>query len=227
MTIPFGLGARRIVRQAALCCALGTVPPMLSAAFAAQKAPERPAAAKAPAAVQACVQCHGAEGEGQPGSGFPRLAGQGKQYLVKQLQDFRSGRRESPIMQPIAKALDDPAIESVSAYYQSVAAARPALSASARPAAMAGAKLATYGNWDKDVPACFSCHGADGSGVAPHFPAIAQQNAAYTAAQLRAWKSGTRLNDPQGLMKTVADRLSDAEIDAVSVYLESPRRREK
>ena len=131
MTIPFGLGARRIVRQAALCCALGTVPPMLSAAFAAQKAPERPAAAKAPAAVQACVQCHGAEGEGQPGSGFPRLAGQGKQYLVKQLQDFRSGRRESPIMQPIAKALDDPAIESVSAYYQSVAAARPALSASA------------------------------------------------------------------------------------------------
>jgi len=196
---------------------------------AAQGATAREVGARVAAGLPACAQCHGPNGEGQPASGFPRLAGQGKQYLIKQLQDFRAGRRKSPIMEDIAKSLDDAAIESVSAFYQGVVLPEaPAGAPEPKPGpAIVGATLATHGNWDKDVPACFACHGADGAGIAPHFPAIAQQNAAYTASQLRAWKSGTRLNDPQGLMKAVADRLSDADIDAVSAYLESPRARGK
>ena len=206
---------------AALLLVLSSATP----ARAAQSVPVREAGAP----VAACVQCHGASGEGQPANGFPRLAGQGKPYLIKQLQDFRAGRRKSPIMEPIAKSLDDPAIESVSAFYHAVVLPQTAADArDAKPAAaVAGAKLATHGNWDNDVPACFACHGAGGAGIAPHFPAIAQQSAVYIASQLRAWKSGARLNDPQGLMKAIADRLSDSDIDAVAAYLESPRMRGK
>ncbi|MGZ9067689.1 MAG: c-type cytochrome, partial [Burkholderiales bacterium] len=210
---------------AALLLVLSSATP----ARAAQSVPAGEAGARVAAGLPACVQCHGASGEGQPASGFPRLAGQGKPYLIKQLQDFRAGRRKSPIMEPIAKSLDDAAVESMSAFYQGVVL--PQAAADVRDAkaaaAVVGAKLATHGNWDKDVPACFACHGAGGAGIAPHFPAIARQNAAYTASQLRAWKSGARLNDPQGLMKAVADRLSDADIDAVAGYLESPRARGK
>lgn len=130
-------------------------------------------------------------------------------------------------MEPIAKSLNDAAIESMSAFYQGIVSAPQPAGEAAQPAPAAGAKIALLGNWDKDVPACFACHGSGGAGIAPHFPAIAQQNAAYTAAQLRAWKSGARRNDPQELMKAVADRLSDAEIDAVAAYLESLRPREK
>ena len=70
------------------------------------------------------------------------------------------------------------------------------------------------------MPACFACHGEKGVGVAPSFPALAGQNAAYTAKQLNAWKAGTRTNDPQGLMKAVADKMTPEEITAVTAYFE-------
>lgn len=210
---------------AKLHCALSlSLMQILLPAFGAQTAPGREAAATpSPAVAQTCVPCHGRSGEGQPAGGFPRLAAQARQYLVKQLKDFRSGRRQSAVMEPIAKALDDNAMEAVSAFYHGIAASPQPAQGSAKPPPAVGAQLALHGNWDKEVPACFSCHGAGGTGIAPHFPAIAHQNAAYTAAQLRAWKWGARANDPQGLMKAVADRLSDAEIDAVAAYLESIR----
>ncbi len=194
-----------------------------SPVFAAQSLSGPELGAKVAAGLPSCVQCHGARGEGQPANGFPRLAGQGKQYLAKQLRDFRSGARKNAIMAPIAKSLEERDIDAVSAYYSDIVLAQPAPTTPPQPdaeAVRAGAKLATRGKWDKDVPACFACHGPEGTGIAPNFPAIAKQNAAYTSRQLREWKSGTRDNDPQGLMKAVADRLTDSEIEAVSVYLE-------
>lgn len=169
----------------------------------------------------ACSQCHGVRGEGMPGSGFPQLAGQGRDYLAKQLQDFRSGRRSDPIMEPIAKALDDPTVAALSAFYASLDG-EPAPSAGAATDVRAARALAMRGDWDHDVPACTACHGLRLAGIPPHFPAIAGQNATYTAKQLRDWKTGARANDPQGLMKVVAERLSDAQIDAVAAYLTGP-----
>ena len=72
------------------------------------------------------------------------------------------------------------------------------------------------------MPACFACHGEGGTGVAPHFPSLAGQMSSYTRAQLKAWQAGSRDNDPQGLMKSVAIKMSDEEIAAVSLYLENP-----
>jgi len=172
--------------------------------------------------ITACMACHGAQGEGQAAAGFPRLAGQGQPYLLKQLRDFASGQRKNPQMEPIARALSAQQMRDVSEHYASL----PGWKAEAKPAADAqparGARLAMAGNWDAGIPACFACHGPDGAGIPPHFPALTGQPNAYTRAQLKAWQAGTRGNDPQGLMKSVADKMSDAEIDAISEYLEAP-----
>jgi len=177
-------------------------------------------------AVPPCMQCHGANGEGQASTGFPRLAGQNKDYLVKQLQNFK-GRRSNPIMQTFAQALSAKQISDVAAYYASLPG-RPAgkqvwLTTPTTPVAppSRGQLLAQQGDWDKGIPACFACHGEKGAGIAPSFPALAGQNATYTNKQLTDWRSGARTNDPQGLMKDVAQKLSPDEIAAVSAYLQN------
>jgi cytochrome c553 len=172
--------------------------------------------------VVACSTCHGANGEGQPQAGYPRLAGQVRAYLAKQLGDFRSGARHNPVMEPIAKALSEKQVGDAADYFSSLAAIASKASF-ADPPRGDGERIALRGDWAHGVPACFKCHGARGTGVAPHFPAIAGQGAVYTAKQLRDWKSGARANDPQGLMKSVADHLPDSAIDAVAGWLGSLR----
>lgn len=173
--------------------------------------------------ISACVACHGARGEGQAAAGFPRLAGQPQGYLLKQLQAFADGKRKSPVMEPIARALSAQQMGDLADHYAGLPGWSAPSNANPDDATMApGRRLATVGNWDKEIPACFACHGPGGEGIAPHFPAITGQPHAYIRAQLKAWQAGTRSNDPQGLMKSVADRMTDADIDAVSRYLENP-----
>lgn len=167
----------------------------------------------------ACMACHGADGAGNPAAGFPRLAGLDAGYLQKQLADYKNGTRDNPVMNPNAMSLSDQEAAAAAAYYaaQRVNAQAPAAEAADRLAL--GEKLATRGNWDKNVPACFSCHGPGGQGVGAAFPALAGQHAGYIATQIRDWKGGARHNDPQNLMKVVAERLSDDETAAVAAYL--------
>jgi cytochrome c553 len=169
----------------------------------------------------ACVACHGMDGAGQPAAGFPRLAGLNADYLVKQLRDMKQGLRSNPIMQPVAKALNDKEIAETARYYAALPVP-PALEPTPGDEIFKkGELLATTGNWGKGLPACFQCHGDQGKGVATHFPAIATQSASYVISQLNNWKNGTRHNDPLGLMKAVAERLSDEEMKAVAAYLAS------
>ncbi|QKT03320.1 cytochrome c4 [Ectothiorhodospiraceae bacterium 2226] len=168
----------------------------------------------------ACVSCHGAQGAGNAAAGFPRLAGLDAEHMVKQLQDYKAGTRKNPVMAPFAAALTDEEMANVSAYY----AAQQAPVTAAKPegeAAALGERLTLIGNWDKDVPACVACHGPGARGVGKSFPALAGQHAAYIKAQFQAWKNGQRTNDPDELMKVVAERLSDEEIEAVANYLAS------
>jgi cytochrome c553 len=175
------------------------------------------------AGVAACMGCHGASGEGQAAAGFPRLAGQNADYLAKQLADFKANLRTNPIMAPIASALSPAQMKDVADYYASLPGWKPSAT-TAKPNAqwLLGERLAQHGNWDKGMPACFACHGVNGTGIPPHFPSITGQGAAYTASQLKNWQSGARKNDPQGLMKGVTDKLSADDISAVSAYLEHP-----
>lgn len=165
----------------------------------------------------ACMSCHAPDGAGNATANFPRLAGLDGPYIAKQIADYKNGSRNNATMQSIAAALTEKQAADVGAYYasQNVAVVAPPAS----PDEMAlGKKLATRGNWDKEIPACFSCHAPGGSGIGA-FPAIAGQHAGYVTAQINAWKNGTRKNDPVGLMKRVAERLSDEETAAVSAYL--------
>jgi thiosulfate dehydrogenase len=163
----------------------------------------------------ACVDCHGVNGQGNASAGFPRLAGLNAEYLAKQLRDFRQGSRSNPTMKPIAAALDDAARRDVAAYYAGLDAAGDSTDVKA---SAGGRTLALRGDWDNTIPACVSCHGPGGRGVDPSFPALAGQHASYIKAQLQAWREGKRRNDANDLMKLVAERLSDQQIQAVADY---------
>jgi cytochrome c len=170
--------------------------------------------------VPACAACHGAHGEGNAAGGFPRLAGIGRDYLARQLDAFADGSRQSPVMAPIAKALPPADRTAVASYFASLPAPQIGSSPPARVASD-GEILAVRGRWSDGLPACERCHGPKGAGVGLDFPPLAGQPATYIAAQLRAWKTGARGQGPLGLMRAVADKLADADVDAVSAYLGS------
>jgi cytochrome c553 len=182
------------------------------------------AAKGSPAGAAACVSCHGAKGEGNAAAGFPRLAGLSPVYLVQQLDNFAADKRQNPIMAPIARQLSPAERKAVAAYYGGLGAAA-ALADGAEPIKRSdnGPWLALRGRWDDNLPACVQCHGPGGAGVGAAFPALAGQSSAYIAAQLRAFKAGTRPGGPLNLMKVVASKLSDPDIDAVAKHFGDAR----
>lgn len=185
---------------------LGIIPAFAQAADTAAKI-----------SVSSCISCHGKDGIGK--DEFPRLAGQDAAYLVKQLQDFRAGKRSNPIMQPIAKSMSDTDIVKYAAQFSHLPQPAPQ-SATADAALLSmGESLARNGDWPHEIPACFQCHGEKGLGISPDFPAISGQTARYISNQIANWQSGARTNDPAGLMKSVSDKMSEEQIKAVSAYL--------
>ena len=168
--------------------------------------------------VWACAGCHGDLGQGDENT--PRLAGQPAVYLAKQLQEFRDGTRRNESMQLVAAALSDDEITALADYFAGLRVpsnASPNLSADLAR----GEQLALHGDWALGVPACFTCHGSSGFGVAPDFPALAAQHAPYTATQLAAWAGGDRQNSPLGLMGHISQALSTQDRRAVADYLAS------
>jgi cytochrome c553 len=167
----------------------------------------------------ACQTCHGADGSGTAAAGFPRLAGLDAGYIEQQLQNFRSGKRSNPVMQPIAKLLSKKEVPLMAAYYAALPMPASTLEGGDPAMLSKGELLATKGDWNHEIPACFQCHAPDGKGMGSTFPAISGQSAMYISNQIEAWKSGTRTNDPVGLMKSVADKLSADQVEAVSAFL--------
>lgn len=172
--------------------------------------------------AHACSACHGASGEGRPGAGFPRLAGLGTDYIVRQLADFDSGDRSNSLMHPIAKALSDDERAAVALYYSQLTAPRVETFVGAPADQLkAGELLAERGDWAHGLPACSQCHGVSGQGVAPNFPRLAAQSTGYLQRQLQAWKQGNRTGDPMNLMTGIASKLDDDQIAAVAAYYAS------
>ncbi|MET0382911.1 MAG: c-type cytochrome [Burkholderiaceae bacterium] len=180
------------------------------------KGPSKPDLAKGAAiSTQVCVACHTSDGSrGIPTN--PILQGQHADYLVKQLAEFKAGKRDNAIMKPMASALSDEDMRNVAAFYESKQA-KPGRSKN--PATVdLGMKIWRGGIAEKSVPACAGCHGPTGAGVPAQYPRMGGQHAEYVSAQLTLMRSGKRANSPQ--MTTIAARLSDAEIAAVSDYAE-------
>ncbi len=168
--------------------------------------------------ASACMTCHGADGMGMAAAGFPRLAGLSATYLIKQIDDFRSGARANPVMQPIAAALTDEEAKAVSERLAAMAGPKVSRIGRVEKARGLGQMLALRGDWDRNIPECVACHGPGGVGVGDSFPPLAGQPAGYLEAQLDAWRHGTRKNDPNDLMGHIARSMSDSEIRAVSEY---------
>jgi cytochrome c553 len=172
--------------------------------------------AKGKAKTVVCAACHAADGNSADAIN-PKLAGQSAKYLVKQLHDFKSGKRSNTTMAPMAAMLNDEDIENVAAYYASQKVQHMAVEDKYIAIAK---KLYLGGDADRDIPACIACHSATGEGMAAAgFPAVGGQHPTYTITTLKAFRSGNRANDANGIMRDVTAKMSDKQIEALAYYL--------
>lgn len=164
-----------------------------------------------------CLACHGVDGN-SPIAVNPVLAGQHREYLVKQLRNYKSGDRQNPIMNGIAASLSEEDIRDVAAYY----ASQKAHQGTARDAgiARAGQQLYRGGNAGSGTAACSGCHSPSGAGIPAQYPRLKGQHADYTIAQLKAFRAGERSNDESAMMRAIAARMTDEEIAAVAEYVQ-------
>lgn len=163
-----------------------------------------------------CATCHGNDGNSELAVN-PKLAGQNASYMVKQLMDFKSGVRPSPTMAAMVLSLSDQDMQDIAAWY----ASQQVTLGGAEPAALElGASLYRAGNKDLAVAACSACHSPTGQGNAPAgFPALGGQHAEYTLQQLKDFRSGVRQNDTSSMMRSIVERLTDRELEALASYI--------
>ncbi|WP_150305731.1 c-type cytochrome [Pseudomonas saliphila] len=171
--------------------------------------------------VAVCGACHGPDGNSLVPN-FPKLAGQGERYLFKQLVDIKEGARVVPEMTGMLDPLSEQDLADIAAYYSgndaSVGVADPAL-------VERGEALYRGGNLELGLPACTGCHSPTGQGIdTAGYPHLAGQHAQYTAKQLTDFRENNRTNDGDArIMQTIASRLSNRDIEAVSDYIQGLR----
>lgn len=171
----------------------------------------------------ACGACHGADGN-SPAPNFPKLAGQNTKYLIKQMKDIKSGARQVPVMAGQLDNLSDAQMADIAAYFSSKTMT---LGAAKKDLVELGQRVYRAGDREKGLSACSGCHSPTGQGNEPGgFPKLGGQHAEYIAAQLHAFRTGAedkvagRHNDGDTrIMRDIAYRLSDKEIEAVASYI--------
>ena len=188
--------------------------PAAQAAAAPAKA-AKPDLAKGEASYGAiCAACHGADGNsGTPA--YPKLAQQHPEYLVKQLQEFKSDKRNNAIMKGFASALSDEDMKNI-AYWLTSKKAKTGFAKEKELVTM-GERIYRGGIADRQIPACAGCHSPNGAGIPSQYPRLSGQHTEYAVAQLTAFRDGVRNNSLQ--MTQVAAKLNDREIKAVSDYV--------
>lgn len=169
-------------------------------------------------AGEVCAACH-APGSTVPAN--PKIAGQIAEYLAKQLADFKPRQdkkpaRPSAVMSAMVAPIPDADLKTLAAYYAGQKLI-PAVASDKELAAL-GQKIWRGGVAASGVPACAGCHGPSGAGIPAQYPRLGGQFAEYISAQLKAFKEGTRSNDPNGMMRGIASRLTEQEIRAVAEY---------
>jgi cytochrome c553 len=173
------------------------------------------AAGEAKAAV--CLACHGPNGNALVPT-WPKLAGQHPEYIYKQLMDFKSGARANDQMSPQVANLEEPDFQNLAAYY---AKQQQTPGVADSTSAELGGRIYRGGNPATGLAACSGCHGPTGMGLgAAKFPRISGQHAQYLDSTLKGFRASARANDPNGMMRDVAGRMTDAEITAVAQYVQ-------
>jgi len=178
-------------------------------------------ATKGKALSAVCAACHGADGN-SVNPDWPKIAGQGEAYLVKQINDFREGKRTEASMTQMAKGIasaDD--VLHLAAYY---AGQKTKLGTANKEKVELGEAIYRGGVLSSGVAACSGCHGPSGAGnTAAKFPQVAGQHAKYIVKQLQTFKSGTRNNDSGKMMHNIAKNMTDADMEAVAEYISGLR----
>lgn len=187
----------------------------LVSAHAGDAAPKADLAKGAASFAAVCAACHNADGNSVIPAN-PKLAQQHPQYLIKQLTEFKSGKRASAVMQGMASTLaTDDDVRNV-AFWIASQKAVPGQSKD-RTLVTLGERIYRGGIADRQIPACAGCHSPNGAGIPAQYPRLSGQHAEYTVAQLTAFRDGVRLNGPA--MNGVAAKLNDREIKAVADYI--------
>ena len=173
-----------------------------------------PDAAKGQELAATCLACHTADGtRGLPAN--PILQAQHPEYIAKQLDEFKSGKRQNAIMAGMAAALSDEDMKHLAAFFGSK---KPVAGAAGnKDTVRLGEQIYRGGIASKQVPACSGCHSPNGAGIPAQYPRLGGQHGEYTQAQLIAFRSGARANNAQ--MTTIAGKMNDREIAAVADYI--------
>ena len=169
---------------------------------------------------QVCAACHAVDGNSASPVN-PKLAGLNYEYINKQLLNFKSGERKSPVMSGIVANLTAQDLQNLAAYYS----AQQPKYAKAKDQALAllGQKVYRGGVQGSGVPACASCHGAQGQGIPTQFPRLAGQHSDYIYAELNKFRTGERANDGAKMMRAIAMKMTDADMRAVATYIQGLR----
>ena len=163
-----------------------------------------------------CAACHNADGN-SVNPEWPKLAGQHPNYIIKELNDFKNDKRVNATMSTMAKPLSEQDMADLAAYFSSQA---KKLGEADQTKVGLGEQVYKGGNNATGVAACAACHGPTGAGnPAANFPSLNGQHATYVKAQLLNFRSGARANDAGKMMRNVAAKMSDAEIDSVAEYI--------
>lgn len=164
-----------------------------------------------------CAACHGATGNKTLMPAYPKLGGQHASYIAKQLADFKSGSRKDPTMNGMSAPLSSEDMADIAAFF---AAQSPSVGSADAEKSAAGKTLYQAGDKVKGISACMACHGPSGAGnPGAMFPALSGQNSAYVVKALKDFRSGARANDTASMMRDIAAKMSDADIDAVAEYI--------
>lgn len=167
-----------------------------------------------------CAACHMADGNSQLPAN-PKIAGQHEDYLFKQLREFKGWNgnppvRENAIMGGMVAALEEPDMRALAKYFASFEL-QPEPAKNLETIEL-GQQIWRAGIASKGVPACAACHGPAGAGMPVQYPRLSGQFAEYIDTQMKAFRDGVRKNDPNGMMRTIAIKMTDPEIKAVSDY---------
>jgi cytochrome c553 len=167
-----------------------------------------------------CAACHAIDGNSAI-TANPKLAGQHPEYLYKQLTNFKSGERANAVMSGMAGMLSDADMHAVAEYFS-----KQTLNlgqAKTNGAGSLGEKIYRAGIQANNVPACAACHGPSGDGLPVKYPRLSGQHSEYVLNQLRQFRLGTRANDEAKVMRTIAAKLTDQEMEAVADYIQGLR----
>jgi len=201
---------RKLALSVSVAAALGILP---AAAQETQRGDPKLGEALA---KSVCVACHGEDGNSLVPN-YPHLAGQVYEYTLKQLRQFKSGERSDPLMTAMAMTVATEEDErNISAWY----AAQTLKPEVAKNEALIerGRQLWRGGDMEKGIPACSGCHGPSGHGLPAQYPALSGQFPEYLALQLTHFRTGERNNDPERMMRDIAEKLTDNDIKSVAEY---------